>query len=144
MYIELDFITKDNLEMITTIATVIIAITAVVGIIITTNSLRTSIDQFKEQLQLSVFTDYTKKYQDIMLNFPETINQDDFDFNKLDKSNDTTIKDKTLRYMRAYFDLCSEECFLYGQGKIGENTWNEWKMVLDTLFQKLLLKKAGT
>jgi len=105
-----------NMETLANIATVVVAI-----------AIRTSIDQFKEQLQLTVFSDYTKRYQEIMLNFPESINEDDFDFDELDKNNETTIKEKTLRYMRAYFDLCSEEYFLHSQGKIGENTWHEWK-----------------
>ena len=129
--------------MITTIATVIIAFTAVIGVYITSRSLKEtidqykiSIDQYKEQLQLTVFTDYTKRYQDIVINFPECINEEDFDFNKLDKD----VKEKTLRYMRAYFDLCSEECFLYGQGKIGENTWKEWKSGIKYAFTKTAFK----
>lgn len=121
----------DNVGTLANVATIIAAITAVIAIVITIKSLRTSIEQFKEQLQLTVFTDYTKRYQEIMLNFPESINEDDFNFNKLGDS-----KDKTLRYMRAYFDLCSEEYFLHSQGKIGENTWREWKSGIEYAFSK--------
>ena len=77
-----------------------------------------------------------------MLNFPESINQDNFDFDNLDKNDETTIKDKTLRYMRAYFDLCSEEYFLHGQGKIGDNTWNEWQSGIKYAFSKTAFKKG--
>ena len=125
-----------NMETLANIATVIAAIATVIAVFITINSLRTSIDQFKEQLQLSVFTDYTKRYQEIMLNFPESINEDGFDFDSLDKNNEKIIKEKTLRYMRAYFDLCSEEYFLHSQGKIGENTWREWKSGIEYAFSK--------
>ena len=131
-----------NMETLANIATVVVAIATVVAIFITIHSLRTSIDQFKEQLQLTVFTDYTKRYQEIMLNFPESINEDDFDFDELDKNNETIIKEKTLRYMRAYFDLCSEEYFLHSQGKIGENTWHEWKSGIEYAFSKTAFIKG--
>ncbi len=124
--------------MITIIAAVVAAIAAVVGIIITTLSLRTSIDQFKKQLQLTVFSDYTKRYQEIILNFPESINQDDFDFNNLE----TGIKDKTLRYMRAYFDLCSEEYFLHKKGNIDDDTWKEWKSGIEYAFSKTAFRNG--
>ena len=159
MCMSFDFLNKENLEMVTTIATVIIAFTAVIGVFVTSRSLKASIDQYKkqlqlnheqlklnhkqlqlnnEQLQLTVFTDYTKRYQEIVLNFPENINEKDFDFDKLDKDK----KEKTLRYMRSYFDLCSEECFLYSQGKIGENTWKEWRSGIKYAFSKTAFKKG--
>ena len=124
-------IIMENIGVLANIATIIAAIVAVIAIVTTIKSLRTSIEQFKEQLQLTVFTDYTKRYQEIMLNFPESINEDDFDFNNLGED-----KDKTLRYMRAYFDLCSEEYFLHSQGKIGESTWREWKSGIEYAFSK--------
>ncbi|MES9898529.1 MAG: hypothetical protein ABW148_05845 [Sedimenticola sp.] len=126
----------ENIGMFANIATIVAAIAAIIAIIVTVKSLRTSIEQFNEQLQLSVFTDYTKRYQEIMLNLPESINKEDFDFDKLDEGNEKTIKEKTLRYMRAYFDLCSEEYFLHGQGKIGDNTWREWKSGIEYAFSK--------
>ncbi len=70
-------------------------IAAVTGVIITVIALYTSINQFKKQLQLTFFSDYTKRYQEITLNFPESINQVDFDFDNLKPE----IKDKTLRYI---------------------------------------------
>ena len=59
--------------------------------------------------RLAFFSEYTKRYQDIILNFPENIIDDNFKFDSLSK----VERDKTMRYMRVYFDLCSEEYFLY-------------------------------
>ena len=124
------------------IATIVAAIVAVIAVIVTVKSLRISMEQFNEQLQLTVFTDYTKRYQEIMLNFPESINEETFDFDKLDEGDEKKVKEKTLRYMRAYFDLCSEEYFLYSQGKIGANTWREWKSGIEYAFSKTAFIKG--
>ena len=132
----------ENIEMLANAATIIAAIVAVIAIVITIYSLRKSIEQFKEQLQLTVFTDYTKRYQEIVLNLPESINEKNFDFDKLDKNNEKLIKEKTLRYMRAYFDLCSEEYFLHSQEKIGDNTWREWKIGIEYAFSKTAFIKG--
>lgn len=110
----------------------------IIGLFITTIALFISISQFRKQLQLTFFADYTKRYQEILLNFPETINRKNFDFNKLDAD----TKEKTLRYMRAYFDLCSEEYFLYNKGSIDESTWKEWKSGIEYAFSKTAFKKG--
>lgn len=130
----------ENIEIFTNITAIIAAIAAVITVIVTVKSLRTSIEQFNEQLQLNIFIDYTKRYQEIMLNFPESINEDNFDFDNLDK--ETKTKEKTLRYMRAYFDLCSEEYFLHSQEKIGDNTWHEWKSGIEYAFSKTAFIKG--
>jgi hypothetical protein len=126
-----EWINRENITAAAAIATVI-------GIFVAILALRASINQFKKQLQLTVFTDYTKRYQEITLNFPEEINNVDFDFNSLDKCQ----KDKTLRYMRAYFDLCSEEYFLHSKGNIDDATWNEWKSGIEYAFSKTAFKKG--
>ena len=111
---------------------------AVIGFLITIIALLVSINQFKKQLQLTFFADYTKRYQGIFLNFPETINRKDFDFNALKPDK----KAKTLKYMRAYFDLCSEELFLYNKGRIDDETWKEWKSGIEYSFSKTAFKLA--
>lgn len=94
--------------------------------------------QTREQLKLNFFADYTKRYQEIILNFSENINESDFDFNKLPKE----IKEKTLRYMRAYFDLSSEEYYLSQAGRIDKKVWKEWKSGIEFTFSKKAFKDA--
>ena len=107
-------------------------------------SLRTSVEQFNEQIQMNVFMDYTKRYQEIVLNFPKSINNKNFDYEKIDADieKNMKIKEKTLRYMRAYFDLCSEEYFLHNEGKIDDNTWREWESGIKYTFSKTAFKKG--
>ena len=92
----------------------------------------------KKQLSLNFFAEYTKRYQEIILNFPESINQQDFDFDALTKDE----RDKTLRYMRAYFDLCSEEYFLWKKGNIDNDTWTEWASGIHFAYSKKAFKSA--
>ena len=57
------------------------------------------------QLRLQNFTEYTKRYQEIMLKLPGNITSEMFDIESLS----TERREILLRYLRAYFDLCSEE-----------------------------------
>lgn len=114
-----------NLICITTgdwIQIVILFITAI-GIFVAIRANKNQLVTFNKQLKLNFFADYTKRYQEIILNFPENINDKDFDLNNLDKE----LRDKSLRYMRAYFDLCSEEYHLNKKNHIDKEVWIMWE-----------------
>tara|TARA_R100001039_G_scaffold31506_1_gene24106 strand:+ start:467 stop:883 length:417 start_codon:yes stop_codon:yes gene_type:complete len=113
-------------------------VVSISGLIITALAFIFTVISFKRQLRLSFFSEYTKRYQEIIINLPSTINSKEFDFDHLDEEE----KDKTLRYMRAYFDLCSEEYFLMKRGHIGEETWQEWSAGMEFSFSKVAFKKA--
>ena len=106
--------------------------------LITAVALWFTVTSFKKQLQLNFFTDYTKRYQEITLNFPENINEESFKLEDLEKS----VRDKTLRYMRAYFDLCSEEYYLWKKKNIDEDTWKEWETGIKFAFSKPAFRQA--
>ncbi len=109
-----------------------------IGMFITAVALWFTVGSFKKQLQLNFFADYTKIYQEITLNFPESINEEDFKIDSLEKE----VKNKTLRYMRAYFDLCSEEYFLWKKGNIDNATWKEWESGIKFAFSKPAFRQA--
>jgi hypothetical protein len=102
------------------------------GFVITAGALIFTVRSFHKQLQMTFFADYTKRYQEILLNFPESINEENFDFNNLSDE----VKSNTLRYMRAYFDLCSEEYYLSKSGDIDKRTWAEWEEGIRYAFSK--------
>jgi len=111
----------------------IIMLTAVITVIVAIYSLRTSIKQNNDQMRLSFFTDYTKRYQEIMLGFPFDIGNPDFDIHALDDKQ----KDMVLKYMRAYYDLCSEEYYQFQKKNIDKATWVEWEEgIKDSLSKK--------
>lgn len=114
----------------------LLLVATIIGLIITIVNNRKQLQIFNEQLKLNFFADYTKRYQEIILNFPENINEDSFDFEKLSKEE----RNKTLRYMRAYFDLCSEEFDLWKAGYIEQRIWGNWKMGIEFAFSKKAFK----
>lgn len=73
-------------------------------------AIRSQILWSNKQMRLNFFSEYTKRYQDIILHLPLTIHSQDFDLKKL-KDFEPDKYDKTLRYMKVYFDLCSEELY---------------------------------
>jgi hypothetical protein len=91
-------------DWISAIATVI----GVVGVLWQLNLLQ-------KQLRLQNYVEYTKRYQAIILNFPETINAPSFSFEHSQRKISgastelSSHYDNTMRHMRAYFDLCFEE-----------------------------------
>ncbi len=87
---------------------------------------------FNEQLKLNFFADYTKRYQEIILNFPESINQKNFDIRKMPEND----RNEVLKYMRVYFNLCSEEYDLYTNNYISERVWKNWKEGIEFAFSK--------
>jgi hypothetical protein len=111
---------------------------AIIALIITISYNRSQTKSLNNQLKLNFFADYTKRYQEIVLNFPDNINDPMFDFNNL--SND--IKSKTIKYMRAYFDLCSEEYDLWKEGNIEDRVWSNWKEGIEFAFSKKAFKDA--
>ncbi len=91
-----------------------------------------------EQIKHDFFAEYTKRYQEIILHFPENINENKFSYEKLEKE----VKDRTMRYMRVYFDLCSEEYFLHKKGVLDEDVWKEWQEGMISAFNKPAFKIA--
>lgn len=111
---------------------------SILSLFITASALIIAIHQFKKQLHLNFFADYTKRYQEIILNFPEGINRKDFKISNQPED----VRDKTLRYMRAYFDLCSEEYFLWRKKNIDDETWGEWETGIKFAFSKPAFQEA--
>lgn len=120
------------------IAVILALITTTIVIIFNYYQLKQMREQLKiqnEQMKLNFFADYTKRYQDIILHFPENINDSDFNLKNLKKKN-KDIYDKTMRYMRVYFDLCSEEYFLHKKKHIDDRVWEQWKEGMKIAFNK--------
>lgn len=78
--------------------------------------------QMQDQLRSDFFADYTERFHNIVLHLP--INYDDPTFSMKSLSNQA--QETTIRYIRIYFDLCSEEYFLHKKGRLEDEVWKEW------------------
>ena len=89
-----------------------------------------------KQVRLQHYSDYTKRYQEIALHFPEDINTSDFSL--VGRSDYAP----TMRYMRAYFDLCFEEWDLDRKKLIDPQFWSVWKGGMEFAFSKPAFQQA--
>ncbi len=80
-------------------------------------------DALLQQMKLTSFSAYTQRYENIILRFPEEIHSQNFELDTLPKEERANI----LKYMRAYFDLCSEEYYLGMNDLIDSYIWEQWK-----------------
>ncbi len=95
--------------------------------------------KISDQMKLQMFSEYTKRYQDIMFNLPLNYFQNDFTYSKSDE------KIKIKKYLRMYFDLSSEEYYLFKSKKIDDKVWNEWKSgILENLNNENIKKELNT
>jgi len=75
------------------------------------------------QSKMQTFLTYTQRYQDILINLPIGVESDNFSIENLEEKE----REHILRWIRAYFDLCSEEYFLNKNKLLDENAWQLWE-----------------
>jgi hypothetical protein len=113
-----------------------LAIATIFGVFVSIFVARRQLSKLNDQLFIQYYSDYTKRYQSIILQFPEDINITKF---KLKGRKDY---EKVMRQMRSYFDLCYEEWFLHKMNKIDQSVWNVWGGGMLSAFSKNAFKQA--
>ena len=128
----IELITKMSAEEAGNLIQFGIALIAIIALFLQSRSTR-------KQLKLQNFMEYTKRYQEIILNFPENINEPSFKINEVTPEDS---KNKTMRYMRAYFDLCFEEYILHKKKFIDDDLWEIWKNGMIVALSKPAFQQA--
>lgn len=85
---------------------IVTPITATVSLILSVYNLVVTKKIKQRTLQISLFSEYTKRYQDIMSHLYSDM--------------------QNKYYIRLYLDLCSEEYYLYQQKCLSEDVWKMW------------------
>ncbi len=111
---------------------------AIVAAIFTGLQLYYQLVELNKQMMLQHFSDYTKRYQEILLRFPESVNDSKFDLSTFEPKE----YDALMRNMRAYFDLCFEEWFLNRRSWIDRNIWEVWHGGMTTASSRPSFKQA--
>ena len=111
-------------------------VATVLGVIVAAVALWWQLTKLNQQLTLQYFADYTKRYQEIIQQFPEDVNEAGF------KINDREDYQQTMRAMRSYFDLCFEEWYLNQRGFIDGGIWKMWRGGMATAFSKAAFQQA--
>ena len=120
--------------IISLIAICVLSIGVLVGIFALVYQVRMN----TKYLKLQNFTEYTRRYQEIILNLPENINSNEFEFKYMSEDR----REITLRYLRAYYDLCSEEHYLWKEKLISEDVWGMWSIGMGLAFKKKAFREA--
>ena len=84
----------------------------------------------EQQYRFQFFAEYTKRYQDLILQMPDNLDT-------------TSIHSKDVdKFMRLYFDLCSEEYYLRSKGVVDDKVWGLWEDGIRTAMSKQKYKTA--
>jgi hypothetical protein len=103
----------------------------IVSAILSRQSIKASMDMVREQNQIQMFAEYTRRYQDIIMNMPKSVYE-----------GDKTLDKNILRYMSLYFNLCSEEYDLYTKGAISSDVWAKWLTGFKVTMQRPIYQLA--
>lgn len=109
---------------------VLVAVVAIiVSSVFSSKTIKASQDIAKQQYKLQFFAEYTKRYQDLILHMPKDID-------------DRPLNDKEAEtFMRLYFDLCSEEYYLYKHDGIDEEVWGLWVDGMKTAMSRIKFRE---
>lgn len=88
--------------------------------------------QMLKQSRMSLFAEYTRRYQDIMVRMPASVYSGRFD----------AKEPEVVGFMRLYFDLCSEEYWLNEEKMLPERTWSIWVEGMQTTMNQEPFKEA--
>lgn len=87
----------------------------------------------QKQLLVANISAYTKRYQEIIDKMPKSVLDNNFDLNSLSDDD----KEKLLRSVWQYFDLCYEEYSLYYELKlIDKKLWDNWEKAMFSAFER--------
>lgn len=93
-----------------------------------------------KQSKIHTYLTYTQRYQEIAIHLPIGVEADGFSLEKYS----TDEKEEILRWLRAYFDMCSEEFYLHDNELVDEQVWCLWEAgIVDSLKKPAFVKSWG-
>jgi hypothetical protein len=99
---------------------------AVVSALVAAGSVVAALTGVRDQLRMATFIAYTDRYSTIMSRLPFAARQPGSGYELAAATQEEAVE--TLGAFRDYFNLCSEELWLYKTGKIDKDTWQIWKL----------------
>lgn len=85
----------------------------------------------RKQRKLQMYADYTRRYQDIFMKMPDDI-----------YDGTAAIDERTKKYMRFYFNLCSEEYHLWKNKNVKKGVWEMWVEGMQIETEREIFHKA--
>lgn len=94
--------------------------------------------KIEKQISVQNYSEYTRRYNNVISKLPFSVILDDFDFRKLKEPE----FDLLIRTFLEYFDLCSEEFFLHEHRYVNKKIWKNWKEGIRAAMSRKAFKDA--
>jgi hypothetical protein len=92
--------------------------------------------------QLTVFLEYTRRYETIAADLPPDLRTNlgtwDREYSKKKDQLSESVQQAIVRY----FNLCSEEFYLHSVGLIDQPVWQLWKSYMEAILKTELFTRA--
>jgi len=102
-----------------------IASASVAAVVISALAIAAALKGVRDQLRVTIFLTYTERYSKIMNEVPFEARQPGSGYRLTSRPDDE--RTRVLEAFREYFNLCSEEMWLYKHRRIDRETWNIWE-----------------
>lgn len=113
----------------------------VAAVLIAAVAIYISLRGIRNGLWLQMFTEYTGRYSDITADLAQGLRTREGPCLE-DLHEDE--REKALSTMRRYFNLCSEEMYLFVNKKIDKRTWAIWSTGIENAMERPFFKEAWT
>ncbi|MCF7823054.1 MAG: hypothetical protein K9N35_02685 [Candidatus Marinimicrobia bacterium] len=101
----------------------LIQIATLIGVAVAAGSLIIGVIAYKRQINAQLFIEYTKRYEQIMSQFPDSAI-----YWRLDSAKHIPQESRELsEAMLKYLNLCSEEFYLQNKRYLSKNIWSIWE-----------------
>ena len=94
-------------------------------------TIKSSMEMVREQNQIQMFAEYTRRYQEIIITMPESV-----------YNGSNVVNEDVLRYMQLYFNLWSEEYDLWAKDAISPDVWDKWLFGIKSTMSRPIYQKA--
>jgi hypothetical protein len=98
-------------------------ILAAVGPVLAAVSILIGVYVFRRQMNAQLFVEYTKRYEQVMLSYPEGLRDTRLDSMGVPPPESPELTVAILRYL----NLCSEEFYLWERGYLSGDIWRIWE-----------------
>lgn len=121
-------------------ATQWITIASVATVVVSALAITAGLKSVRDQLRVTVFLTYTDRYAKIMDGIPFEARQPGSAYRLASRPDEERIR--VLSAFRGYFNLCSEEKWLYEHRKIDRATWRIWVRSMQVIAQFPCFREA--
>ena len=106
---------------------------SVLALVISVTSIWLQNRGVRQQLLVSNVSEYTKRYGEIFEKLPQSILDNSFNLDSLPENE----KEKVLRTLWLYFDLCYEEYILFHELRlVDKKLWGHWESAMTSAFSR--------